>query len=739
MFSVLSAQFSSIELDVGNFKGTGAWGDIDMDGDQDIVISGVDNWSQPVTKIYIQLGDHSFVCSPTTIPYANFGSPIDIGDYNIDGLPDLLIGNTIFRNQGNYTFTALTLSGGGKFIDYDNDGDLDVVGFPVQRNDGNNVFTNTGQYLDGTWGDFNNDGLLDLFSGGNVLLNNGSGSYTSSAFIENAYGMSCLGDYDNDGDQDIFVNGDVYINTQNGWEFSPAYAVNEYGESLSGEGISWGDMDNDGDLDLIASSGWYQNNGGGSFSHILSLPSTVLPHGVSLADYDRDGDLDVLVIGYNPQSHYPVINRVYSNNTGTVNTPPSPPYGLTTYYSGDYVVFNWQPSWDEQTPVSGLTYSLLIPSVNFYPIANPNRGNGYTNSSCSWKIHASALIDQNLYSWSAMAIDGSRSGSGWGSSEISDYRPIDTYTPQNPILGGSTYVAQWTANPYIAYVNVYVSLASGVDWIQLNQYPVLGQSGSFNFIVPDTLSNNCRIKIGSVLNPNIFSVSGYFSIIPSAPWAQLVSPSSMNFGTAYLGWQSDVQQVVLHNPGSSSMTVNNAIFMYPNSPFMLENINLPLVIEAGSTANIGLYFIPQISGTVIDSLYISNDSVNNPIVKIRLQASGEFVPPLAPENVQLSILTDSIQISWDAVTQSIMGTPLVPDYYIVFFNGGNDVNGPYYYLDHSGGLSYIHDGILLHSDHYFYRVRAYKGYRNPLMYLDRSFYSKELTEDQVNIMLSDQE
>lgn len=731
--NLLPAQFSSLELNVGNFKGTGVWGDIDRDGDLDIIVSGIENGSQPITRFYLQTGNHEFVCSNISLPYADFHNPMDIGDYNNDGLPDLLIGNTIFRNLGNLIFNQIAISNRGKFIDYDNDGDLDVVGIQVHRNDGNDVFVNTGISLSGYWADFNNDGLIDLFSQGEVLINDGYGSFTPVAWLGWGDSAPCFGNYNNGGGIDIYFNGEIYINIQNGLEFLPAYAVDENGESITGEGITWGDFDNDGDLDLLTKSRLYLNNDG-LFETNLSMPlGSMYPHGISTADYDNDGDLDILVIGFDPGTFYPVVNRVYNNTTGNVNTPPQEPNGLSTSYSGDYVVFAWQPSWDEQTPVNGLKYSLCIPGVNSWQPTYHNWEPGVINSNCYWKIRASALVNQSTYYWYARAIDVSRSASDWSQST---YSPLEITTPSTAIVGGSTYQAHWIANPFINDINIFLSLSSESNWIQLNQNPVPSQAASFSFTVPDTLSLQCRVKIESATNNNVYSISGLFGITPSAPWIQLLSSSNMDIGLAYIGWQSEIHEVVLKNAGSSPMTINNVSFMNNNSPFILNGINTPIVVGAGSTATIGVVFVPHVSGTATDSLYVSSDSVNNPLLRIRLQAYGEYVPPMAPDNITISIDNDSILVSWDAVTQSIYGTPLEPDYYIVFYNGGSDVNGTYYYLDYSDGLSYIHDGVLQHSDHFFYKVRAFKEFRETGVQLLRSCLTHHMTELEVVKTLS---
>ena len=224
--------------------------------------------------------------------------------------------------------------GGASFIDYDQDGFIDlylssgtfIEGFSQGEKPAvmptNRLYHNRG---DGTYedvtkksgtdeiaytmgaaiADFNNDGYPDIFLcnyGANILYkNNGDGTFTNiTKKAKIAGGNECsIGaawlDYDNDGFLDIYVGN--YLN------FDP-----EYKYFYAPDGFP-GPMAYDSQADYL-----YRNNGDGTFEDVTQSMGISDPDGramgVGAADYDNDGFVDIYVA--NDHS----LNYLWHNNGG---------------------------------------------------------------------------------------------------------------------------------------------------------------------------------------------------------------------------------------------------------------------------------------------------------------------------------------------------------------------------------------------------------------------------------------
>lgn len=355
-----------------------AWGDYDNDGDLDLAVS------LGSGEVRLYRNDKGVLVSVG----AQMGMPqagshelrgLSWGDFDGDGFIDLLGGSTskdkltvVLRNEGGRRFTDVAAAIGltipnrsarqSNWIDYDNDGDLDV--YATDRSGDNKLFRNDGGTFaqvfvgvgptDGRptvgacWFDMDNDGDLDLFlanqSGAtDAMWRNDGNAFTDLAptlgmtgppRTTDQGGVGCaIGDYDNDGDFDIFVpsygHNLLYRNNGAGTFTEVAQALG-VGRENHAVGADWGDFDNDGDLDLWVSSyegpsgtqapldALFRNDGAAGFVNVLSRdsPLNVADHGVQFVDYDNDGGLDLAVTdGYGPVGGHFVFRNLLPDDT----------------------------------------------------------------------------------------------------------------------------------------------------------------------------------------------------------------------------------------------------------------------------------------------------------------------------------------------------------------------------------------------------------------------------------------
>jgi hypothetical protein len=90
-----------------------------------------------------------------------------------------------------------------------------------------------------------------------------------------------------------------------------------------------------------------------------------------------------------------------------------------------------------------------------------------------------------------------------------------------------------------------------------------------------------------------------------------------------------------------------------------------------------------------------------------------YVPPEAPEGVIVDPSDgNNAVISWQPVTETIYGTPIEPDGYIILYNETpyEDDQFYYYLADVTEGTTHTHYGVVRHRDQMYYRVVAYKDY-----------------------------
>ena len=360
-------------------------GDFNGDGIPDIATG---NFRLQTVSVLLGKGDGSFGAPVSYVaPYGP--SEITVTDFNNDGIADILIGvgnpEAIGESENSEVIGVLLGNGDGTFqgaatneigsatnatllavADFNGDGNVDaIVGdaagafdFFAGKGDGTfqaPVVSMTQGSGPAVVGDFNGDGRPDLAmitnSGIQILVNNGSASFQSSATVApggtNPAAIATA-DFNGDGHPDLAVAnsgdqsnpmqvqaGNVAILTGGGnGGFAPG---NTYPAGTAPRSIAAADLNGDGKQDLIVADGGVNtfgsstaptagaiyvllNQGAGAFSVKSPYTVGVFPIFVAAADVNHDGKPDLIVLTTQETTDYDTSYQVgvlLGNGDGT--------------------------------------------------------------------------------------------------------------------------------------------------------------------------------------------------------------------------------------------------------------------------------------------------------------------------------------------------------------------------------------------------------------------------------------
>jgi hypothetical protein len=562
------------------------WGDYDNNGNLDFIFI-ENNFSPP--KLFQNIGNDSFYLTVFSFPVLNGGSA-KFGDFDNDGDLDLIIsGNNPTGGGGQGPFTAIykntlpdsvnfikisdsnfnfyqTDYSRCKFIDLDNDGDLDIYQTGYYYNNSsfisvNNINTEAGftpVYNNlpigiFEFGDFNNDGYIDVLINRNKYYKkNELGTNTYIQHIVNSSVSSTINnnfnnlvDFNNDGFLDIIQSGlyfdtsfsiNSYLNLLSNLKTDSFNLLdsNDYSGIPSGNGIALShiayDFDNNGVIDILIKDSFGLSlikNYNMNFSYINQIiPNNTSLLFTSVADYDNDKDLDLFLIG--DWSFWPYnFATIFRNDSTPPNTPPTAPNVMWTEMDSTKIIFRWQPATDVETPQATLSYNLMVGTTPkgidiTSPMADTVTGFRRVVELGNAQLNNFYILDKSNFAlgdtlyWSVQTID-----NGFGYSPFSKGNSAIVHqnmTLENRTLCSNMDSISWKGQ-YFDSAGIYfkgngvISNFDSAFFLQLDTAPAYLQSQTINLCAGSSYNwNGQNLMISGIYNKYYTTTQGCDSI-----------------------------------------------------------------------------------------------------------------------------------------------------------------------------------------------------------------------------------
>ena len=342
-------------LDFSGFGTQAAFFDYDLDGDLDFFLmnhslrfNGTFNERSSYLNTFDTLSaDYLFrndagkfvdvsALSGISRSIIGYGLGLSVADINLDGYPDLYIGNDfhendyLYINQKNGTFKddligavmhTSQFSMGTDVADVTNDGFPEIISMDMMPEDPYLLKRSLGEDEYNLFHYKIQHGYHKQFARNTLQLNRRNGLFTDIGFYSNVFATdwswaALWTDFDNDGWKDLFISNGI-PKRLNDMDYVNYVSNDELQEKIRANRV------NENDMALVEkfpqiklSNKFYLNKGEAKFADVSSMIRNNLKtysNGAAYADFDNDGDMDMVV---NNVDEAAVIYKNLSNDGG---------------------------------------------------------------------------------------------------------------------------------------------------------------------------------------------------------------------------------------------------------------------------------------------------------------------------------------------------------------------------------------------------------------------------------------
>ncbi len=386
------------------------------------------------------------------------------------------------------------------------------------------------------------------------------------------------------------------------------------------------------------------------------------------------------------------------------------------------------------TSVDNLTHVLLFSDPELSAIAI-GVGPGETRA-ITWKAYN--LVPGQTYPFHCDVPGHLSQGERGALVVLSDeYPTVDLTYPTGfeELYIGNQYQITWTSSGS-AELDIQLSTNNGVTWSSLNDEPVEANLQQFTFTVPNTISNQCLIRLIDVDYLHIYDVmDNPFMISPEFFLPEIsVTPNPIQFDTVYLSDTTPSINMQIQNVGYLPLRITSWSISNHASQYNVTYNWLNTSIYPGNFHNLLIDFTPANPGVYRDTLWLYSNAHLAPVYAVELQDTCLYVPPTEPMDLTVNLDGFDMLLNWTPVTQDIYNNPISVSYYFLY---GSNVPDPepinQVFLGYSTSNSFRHLGVNLPGTNVipprnmFYTVTAVVWYpdRQRLMNLSKWVGTKD--------------